>query len=306
MMIGGMQVGGGGSGMMAGGVQHTGEKPPPPANILPPPPSPCMPPPPPPFGMPPANMPPPPLPSFMPPAIIPPPPMPLCMPPAIISPPPMMADGKQSGMQGQGGGGSGMMAGGVQGGGGGGGLIAGGKQIDMQQDLGGGATAAKAYGEASYGGGRAVGDIGQVAVLRNEITNLDRQAAVLLQGSLFSSVGDGNGGEQATGDLGQPFKCDPCDAPFADSNDLTVHKRTHSGEKPFKCDARSEAPGDYLISDSASKEEYSEATVASTASAVVTAAASAPVSARNQQTAPATEGSDAELEHLLAWMQTAK
>ena len=34
----------------------------------------------------------------------------------------------------------------------------------------------------------------------------------------------------------KPFKCDICDKGFTQSNDVVRHKRTHTGEKPFKCD----------------------------------------------------------------------
>ena len=34
----------------------------------------------------------------------------------------------------------------------------------------------------------------------------------------------------------RPFKCDTCGAAFTQSGALQTHKRTHTGERPYKCD----------------------------------------------------------------------
>ena len=34
----------------------------------------------------------------------------------------------------------------------------------------------------------------------------------------------------------KPYKCDDCDRAFPENSDLKRHKRTHTGEKPYKCD----------------------------------------------------------------------
>ncbi|KAI8610476.1 hypothetical protein BC830DRAFT_1069817, partial [Chytriomyces sp. MP71] len=35
----------------------------------------------------------------------------------------------------------------------------------------------------------------------------------------------------------RPFKCDVCEASYTTGNRLKVHKRSHTGERPYPCNA---------------------------------------------------------------------